>query len=388
MIVHSRDYFTTLINLSKRGVTHIICQCHTHTNYWHLPPTEPALISDCELVNYELHTVTVEELIELTFDALEKKWGVGGSPYQKWYRIVATGKDAIIDKRSTEEGVFENSRLIAWKKGQPFEAQYLFFRTVDTRRLLPMHLADFRMQFYGHHTLWEELDAKPNGRKKYVYSILSSYFHPILVLRNMHDKGGADVPFILTAWDDERLEEATKYWADLSKGEWSEEEQRSRYAECLTAGRSFLPCFPQTDVLVRALLSDPEVGYVPPFIIINSILPRGKTSMLFTSSLHVPPPALLQNIPASCNSPNCPEINCAPIDMSISRSLADNSPMVRKWDTPGPKRVVCNLRGCEIQHSDSERLLRCQRCREVLYCSTEHQSLDWRSHKKVCEKRF
>jgi hypothetical protein len=44
----------------------------------------------------------------------------------------------------------------------------------------------------------------------------------------MHDTGGADIPFILTAWDDERLERAMKYWADLSKGAWSEEEQRPR----------------------------------------------------------------------------------------------------------------------------------------------------------------
>jgi hypothetical protein len=47
----------------------------------------------------------------------------------------------------------------------------------------------------------------------------------------MHDKGGADVPFIVTAWDKERLERAMNYWADLSKGEWSEEERRSRCNE-------------------------------------------------------------------------------------------------------------------------------------------------------------
>jgi hypothetical protein len=47
----------------------------------------------------------------------------------------------------------------------------------------------------------------------------------------MHDKGGADVPFIVIAWDKERLERAMNYWADLSKGEWSEEERRSRCNE-------------------------------------------------------------------------------------------------------------------------------------------------------------
>ncbi|KAJ7806160.1 hypothetical protein B0H14DRAFT_1577490 [Mycena olivaceomarginata] len=205
----------------------------------------------------------------------------------------------------------------------------------------------------------------------------------------MHDTGGADIPFILTAWDDERLEQAMNYWADLSKGEWSEEEQRSRYDECDAACRRILPCFPQADLLVRALLSDPKVGYVPPYIIFHSVLPKGKSCVLFTKPSHFPPTYLTQDLPASCNSPNCTEIECAPIDMSISRSLVDNSSLVRKWDTAGPKRVLCNLWGCEVQHSqDSDKLMRCQRCKEVLYCSVAHQRLDWNVHKNVCEKKL
>lgn len=135
-----------------------------------------------------------------------------------------------------------------------------------------------------------------------------------------------------------------------------------------------LPCFPQADILVRALLSDPDVGYVPPFIIFHSAMPDGKTCVLFTKPLHFPPQSITDNWPNSCNSPGCPRTDCCPIDMTLSRSLVDNSTMVRKWDTAGPKRVVCNLWGCEAQHSrDSDNLLRCQRCKEVLYCSTEHQ---------------
>ncbi|KAJ6626997.1 hypothetical protein B0H10DRAFT_1997656 [Mycena sp. CBHHK59/15] len=40
--------------------------------------------------------------------------------------------------------VFENSRLIAWKTGKPFNAKHLFFRTLDSGRLL----ADFCVQFF------------------------------------------------------------------------------------------------------------------------------------------------------------------------------------------------------------------------------------------------
>jgi hypothetical protein len=128
-------------------------------------------------VNHEIGEATVSDLIQLTFDTVEQKWGAGGSPYQKWYRSVATGKDAIVDNRSNEEGIFENSRLIAWKKGKPFDAENLFFRTVDTGRLLPMYLADFRMQFYAHTSFWAKLDAIDSGRKGWVYQP----FHHIYV---------------------------------------------------------------------------------------------------------------------------------------------------------------------------------------------------------------
>ncbi|KAJ6569577.1 hypothetical protein B0H19DRAFT_1136097 [Mycena capillaripes] len=334
----------------------------------------PARISDCELVNHEIGEGTMSSIVKLTFDDLENAWGDGGSPYQAWYRGVATGKDAVVDTQSTENSVFENCRLIAWKMGKPFKAENLFFRTVDSGRLLPMYLADFRIQFYAHRSFYEQLDAGPGGRKKWIYSTLSSYLHKILVLRNMHDKGGADIPIILTAWGDAHIERAMNYWADLSKGEWSEDEQRARYSECEVICRNnSLPCFPQTDILVRALLSDPEVGYVPPFIVIHSALPEGKTCVLFTKPLHFPLRSITDNWPDSCNSPGCTRTDCSPIDMTLSRSLVDHSQMVRKWDTAGPKRIVCNLWGCEAR----DQLLRCQRCKEVLYCSTVHQVLEF-----------
>ncbi|KAJ7732767.1 hypothetical protein B0H14DRAFT_2409209 [Mycena olivaceomarginata] len=297
----------------------------------------PAKISDCELINHEIEEATVSELIELIFDSVEQMWGADGSPYQKWYRSVATGKDAVVDKRSNEEGIFENSRLIAWKKGKPFDAENLFFRTVDTGRLLPMYLADFRMQFYAHTSFWERLDAVDSGRTGWLYPILSSFLHQILVLRNMHDKGGADVPFIVIAWDKERLERAMNYWADLSKGEWSEEEQHN---ECDAACRYIRPCFFQVDLLVRALLSDPEVGYVPPYIIFHS--PNGKSCVLFTKPLHFPPTDLTDNLPTSCNSPHCTETECASLDMY-------HVPILGRQQPPGSKVGLCRVQTCTVQ---------------------------------------
>ncbi|KAJ7171810.1 hypothetical protein C8R43DRAFT_874448 [Mycena crocata] len=216
--------------------------------------------------------------------------------------------------------------------------------------------------------------------------------HKVLVLRNMHDKGGADIPVIVTDWDDERTLQAMEYWVDSSEGEWSEEEQPLRYTECDSACRrtAVLPCFFQTDLLVRALLSDPAVGYVPPFIIFHSALSDGKTTVLFTKPVHVPPTSLIQDLPGSCNASQCSRTDCAAIDMTLSRSLVENSHMVRKWETVAPKCILCNLWGCNVKYSEDGdfNLQRCQRCREVLYCSKAHQTLDWKVHKNVCEKRF
>ncbi|KAJ7151594.1 hypothetical protein C8R46DRAFT_913703 [Mycena filopes] len=351
---------------------------------------ERARISECQLVNWEIDVEDVQALVRMMFDEVEPDCGEGGSAYQKWFRSVAMGKDAVVDERPTEEGVLDNTRLIAWKESKPFKPENLFFRTVDSGRLLPMHLADFRLQIYAHKSSFEKLDTMERGRMEWGSLVLTCYIHRILVLRNMHDKGGGDIPLILTAWDDAQTKLAFDYWVDLSKGDWSEDERRLRYQECDAACRYVvLPCFYQTDLLVRSLLSDPAVGYVPPFIMFHSLTHNGNTCILFTKPAHVPPPSLTQNWPASCNSLKCERTHCAPVDMGLSRSLVDKSPMVREWATVGPKRTVCNLWGCEVQYSkDSDvKLQRCQRCKEVLYCSSAHQTRDWGVHKNVCEKR-
>ncbi|KAJ7767510.1 hypothetical protein DFH07DRAFT_808752 [Mycena maculata] len=89
--------------------------------------------------------------------------------------------------------------------------QFTLHPSLDLLLLLPMHLADFRVQYYAHKSLLERVDGAPGGRKKWAYQTLADYLHKILVLRNMHDKGGADVPIIVTAWDEERTKLAMEY---------------------------------------------------------------------------------------------------------------------------------------------------------------------------------
>ena len=136
------------------------------------------------------------------------------------------------------------------------------------------------------------------------------------------------------------------------------------------------PCFTQADLLVRSLLSDPAVGYVPPFIVILTVRtdegPPGR--ILFSHPSHFPPRSLIENWPKSCGSSGCHKIECGSFDLNASCSLSAGSAMVREssWSR---KRVVCNLWGCEVLHLPEEGmpLRRCQRCQEVLYCCRQHQ---------------
>jgi hypothetical protein len=140
--------------------------------------------------------------------------------------------------------------------------------------------------------------------------------------------------------------------------------------------RRLVPCFPQADLLVRSLLSDPAVGYIPPFIVI--IPYQGANSphaqALFTHPSHAPPSELTRSWPSSCGSPNCPETDCGSFDFNACRALSPDSKMVRKGPWPG-KRTACNFWGCEVLHKPEEgsTLMQCRRCKEAFYCTSTHQ---------------
>jgi hypothetical protein len=136
------------------------------------------------------------------------------------------------------------------------------------------------------------------------------------------------------------------------------------------------PCFPQADLLFRSLLSDPDVGYVPPFIV---IVPSQRSEdpvarAIFSDPSYRPPTSLTQNFPKSCGSPGCDKTDCGFFDLDACRSLSPGSAMVRSSVWP-ENRVVCNLWGCEIKHlpREGQTLQQCQRCKEVSYCCRQHQ---------------
>ncbi|KAF9031338.1 hypothetical protein BDZ89DRAFT_911643, partial [Hymenopellis radicata] len=265
----------------------------------------------------------------------------------------------------------QGKRAVAWKTGKMFQPDNLFFRTVDTGRLLPMALADFRVQLYAVESHWVFVETqKPKDQ------FAQETMHGLVLLRNVHDYGGADMPIIIVNWQTPIVEAALDYWVESSKNQWSEAERAKQFAS-MHPGLN--PCLYQVDRCVRSLLrgDDPDVGYVAPVIVFSRVQPTnmliqtsGKCFPLFTRASHALPG--LESFPTTCGAPQCDEPDCGYWNMKAARSLHSPSPMVGK---PSRKddRVVCNLWGCEVQHTETTKLQQCIKCKEVLYCSRPHQ---------------
>ncbi|SJL14728.1 uncharacterized protein ARMOST_18195 [Armillaria ostoyae] len=335
------------------------------------------LMSSCELEMMEFSASKIETLRD---DVLFEKERLtieqhGFSPFERWYRPIANVKN--------------RQRTIAWKTGKSFASENLFFRTIDTGRLLPMSLADFRVHIYAAKGLWAYMEHYGNTESWTNVTILG-LMHHMLVFRNMHDFDGGDIPIICIDWDKELVDAAMDYWVDLSANKWTKDERETKFCQVAAKSHGRNPCFYQVDLCVRALLLDEKVGYVPPFINIQEARKGGKARALFTHPSHCPPPAVLDTLPKTCGSATCTDSKCVGLwRMEAFRTLHYPSPMVRDLERYNDG-VVCNFWGCEVEmelgpDGKGIGLQRCQKCKEVSYCSRDHQALDWRVHKRVCE---
>ena len=140
--------------------------------------------------------------------------------------------------------------------------------------------------------------------------------------------------------------------------------------------RRLMPCFLQADMLLRALFSDPAVGFFPPFVVIMPFSgnpdPRGR--VVYAHPSNMPSRSLLETFPMSCGSPRCGNTECGFLNLKATRALSAGTAMVRDDGWP-PSRMLCNMWGCEKPHlpEKGEKLMQCQKCREVYYCSVSHQ---------------
>ncbi|KAK7439572.1 hypothetical protein VKT23_017499 [Stygiomarasmius scandens] len=225
----------------------------------------------------------------------------------------------------------------------------------------------------------------------------------IMVLCSFIDVGGADIPIIVLNWCDEHLKAALEYWISMSAGKLSNVEATAK----TVSGIAYVaphnlrePSLYEVDLLVRSLLQDPALEYVPPFILFFQTREMKFTPM-FTSPHLIPPRQILSALPRGCGSPECTDNHCCDltwdgltpeslkfldadmVKLDKKDPLFDTKAMEEKrfwrpkaqWE---PREQLCNLWGCDVSYSagDRTRLKRCVKCKEALYCSSTHQKLD------------
>ncbi len=133
-----------------------------------------------------------------------------------------------------------------------------------------------------------------------------------------------------------------------------------------------VPC-----LVLQALLSDEEVGYVPRFITFKPDCVKQKARALFTRPSYCPPEVLITNFPQSCGLPKCEEISdCSSFDFFACCSIAADTSLVRRDNFPF-ETVRCNYWPCEMKEDVGSTIpcpfVRCQICKEFVYCGKEHQ---------------
>ncbi|KAK7456460.1 hypothetical protein VKT23_010709 [Stygiomarasmius scandens] len=365
------------------------------TNNCVKPPTSRAPTAKTSLSTF-VHKEQIEIAEEIRNSLIQRENMIGvTSPWKNFYRTC-----------SQKSGI----RDVVWKDGKDYDMQYLFFKTLDTGRLLPMKYAAVRIQFYMDRETWKEITKSQDGKEgideETLCVIMALGMTEIMVLRSFVDVGGSDIPIVIVNWCDEHLTKVLDCWIAMSAGKLSDAE-----ADAVVCPNAYAY---EIDLLVRSLLQDPTLEYVPPFILFFQGQER-KFTPLFISPHLIPPAYILQSLPKHCGSLPCidkecrinywsglhcdnpAKIKCLSTDMlKLDKTdplfASQSSSEKRFWRLKArwePRRDLCNFWGCEVSRGGggNSALKRCAKCKEVFYCSSEHQKHDWCQHKTVCEKR-
>jgi hypothetical protein len=110
----------------------------------------PALNPKISQTNLSFHEVSIEQvsaLRDLVFEANNIWWSESSEPSA----TDGNSKGSLIEKffrDASDPQANVESRFIYLKKDKKFALENIYTRCVDTKRLLPMALADFRIQIY------------------------------------------------------------------------------------------------------------------------------------------------------------------------------------------------------------------------------------------------
>ena len=167
-----------------------------------------------------------------------------------------------------------------------------------------------------------------------------------------------------------------------------------------------LPCFPQIDLTLRAILYEKR----PPFIILFSHQTTSYSQILFTHPLFVPSEEIFYDYPSGCPNFCCMD-DCEMIRFprrGIESAAILDIKRGKKFGRRVKAREMCNWIDCDVFFSDDQTtstdgegsqtsadggdgLVKyagqtCSKCKLVKYCSVEHQRMDWEEHRRVCAR--
>lgn len=170
------------------------------------------------------------------------------------------------------------------------------------------------------------------------------------------------------------------------------------------------PCFPQIDLIVRAILYEKR----PRFLVLFSRQTTSYSQIFFTDPSYIPDQEIFYDYPTGCPNPCCTD-DC---EMIRFPRRGNGSASILQIKTSGKRkrvksRFMCNWIDCDISFGEistprisankscdgSELSIEssafeptrnsgqlCSKCKLVKYCSPEHQRKDWDNHKRMCVK--
>ncbi|KAI0263967.1 hypothetical protein BC834DRAFT_884771 [Gloeopeniophorella convolvens] len=365
-------------------------------------PTQPPSMDMSELVcktlDHDATDVLIDKWLEHRNDA-----------YWDWFLQVRERRHSALHRLQCGE------QLLAWSKGD-FVPENIFVRTVDTARLIPLDRT-WTTHVYHHRSMQD--------RKLSMMPVVFTMLPELMLLRGMHDHGCDDVFIIVTDMKRAEMDAVTEYFKFVCQHTFgqtvkpaAEREiyyRHTRLKHTLEHQRR-TPCFPQIDLIFRAILYERR----PPFIVLFSHQTTSYSQIFFTHPLFVPSDEIFFDFPSGCPNPCCTE-DCEMI--RFPRRGLDGAAVLplRRGRARGcfrrvRAREMCNWIDCDVaftddappaESSDSSsadsaggkdastdaagaqprpgmRGQVCSKCKLVKYCSAEHQRRDWDEHRRLC----
>ncbi|KAF5344868.1 hypothetical protein D9758_011574 [Tetrapyrgos nigripes] len=251
----------------------------------HYSPLSPTSLDQTELVKTTLDDDSTLMLID--------KWLEHRQPHEAYYEWFRDSRD--------RRQIPNQRQILIWNKGE-FDTTNIFCRTVDTGRLMPLHRM-WTTHVYCHRSMQE--------RKLPMLQVVFTMLPELLLLRGMHENC-SEIYIIVTDLKRQEMDDVTEYFKLVSRYSFGRVckpsiERQIQYEHMRISHtlhrRHRLPCFPQIDLTLRAIIAEKK----PPFLILFSPQPTSYSQILFTHPSYVPDEEIFCDYPTGCPNPCCTE---------------------------------------------------------------------------------